>query len=315
MSLAANVPLALPPRHGDRSGYGEPRTEPAPFCPNATILRPSCKRRDCPFCGYRWVRSWKTSLRLNLEAYGGAVALVSITAPGEDRLPWDRERCRHREGTRCSGKRGCRVQDRALREWAETLVWRWAKLRQAARAAVIRAGHEPPLLLERTWEPQKRGVPHLHLVLGYGLPRERRAAQAFADELARLAPAYDFGHVDRGKREQDGTRRLQAITGSDAARYLSGYLLGRSKRKGSIRENLADPHLPRALLWLTPKLTAITKVTIRRLRYAYWTLAAMRHGGTRPNIFSRAERRAVALVVRQLAPRAPPLDIGAFLAT
>jgi hypothetical protein len=245
-----------------------------PFCPNATVWHPSCKRRDCPVCGPRWARNWRQCMEANLTALGRPVTMIAITPPGADRLPWDRSRCRHRPGVRCSGKRGCRVQDRALREWCDTLTLRWGWLRRAARQAVKRAGFEVPPILERVWEPQKRGTPHLHLVMPFGAAKEPAAVQRFAEELSRLAPDYDFGHVDRG-RLVEGERRLQPIAGAEAARYLAHYLTGRSRKKASIRDNIADPRLPRSLIWLAPRLTRITGCTMRRLRYVRWAFAGL----------------------------------------
>ena len=157
-----------------------------PECPNAQrwgASWSSCKRRSCPVCGPRWARNVATSMRVNFRAHPGAVVLVTITAPGEDRLPWDAVHCHHPRGGRCSGKRGCRVEQRAAREWSETLTWRWTKLRQAARLATIRACGEAPAILNRTWEPQKRGVPHAHLVLGAGTPAQLEAAACFVAAL------------------------------------------------------------------------------------------------------------------------------------
>lgn len=218
----------------------------------------TCKRRNCPRCGVNWARDWRRVMTVNLAAKHGSVVLVSITAPGEERLPWDEAHCSHRRPHRHRGPAGCRVQQRAAREWADTATWRWSKLRAAATLAARRAQKNEltgelgpaPALLERVWEPQKRGVPHLHLVLGFATGEERQAARVFVEELKRLAGEYDFGFVD-GK--------LEPITAEDAARYLSSYLTGRSAKKGSIRENIADPIMPRSLIWITPALTCIPR--------------------------------------------------------
>ena len=228
--------------------------------PCADVAGRSCKRRSCSYCGRRWARNWETVTRTNLADYGGPVALVSITAPGADVLPWACSR-EHQH----SGPKGCRVEAAAADEWAENAPANYRALRDAARAACKRAGFKPTLL-ERVWEPQKRGVPHLHLVLGLGSELEKIAAARFVDELARLAPDYLFGFVDR---------KLEPISAREASRYLAGYLTGRSKRKEGIRSNIADPRMPRSLIWLTPVLTRVTLVTMRRLRYARWYLAAL----------------------------------------
>lgn len=246
-------------------------------CPNGNVWNPSCKKRSCRVCGGRWARDVYTVLRSALEEFGGPVTVIAITPPGADRLPWDEEHCKHRGPHKHAGKRGCRVQQRELREWSETLTWRAQKLRKAAYQALKRAGGDlqPPLWLTRGWEPQRRGAGHLHVVLPYGTFAEKRAAQEYAKTLARLAPNYDFGHVDK---------HLKAWTGADAARYLASYLTGRSSKKGkqTIRQNISDPNLPSSLVWVTPKLTRRTMVTMRSLRRARHLWACRRDPQAEP---------------------------------
>lgn len=244
-------------------------------CPNGNVFQPSCKRRNCRVCGGRWGRDVYTVIRFNLEAFGKPVTVIAITPPGKERLPWDRDRCRrlklHGEHVDCEGGKGCRVQDRALREWSETLTWRAAKLRKAAYQAIRRSGLTggPPRWLERTYEPQRRGAAHLHIVLPYGSFQEKRLARAYVQQLKRLAPEYDFGNVD-GK--------LKAWQGREAARYLASYLTGRNSKKGksTMRANIADPNLPSSLFWVSPLLTRETLVTMRSLRRARHVWAARR---------------------------------------
>lgn len=291
------------------------------------VLR-TCKRRNCPRCGVHWARDWRRVMAINLAAKHGPVVLVSITAPGEERLPWDEAHCGHRRRHRHRGPSGCRVQQRAAREWADTATWRWARLRNAARLAAQRAGRNEatgelgaaPSLLERVWEPQKRGVPHLHLVLGFATGAERQAARAFVDELKRLAHDYDFGFVDG---------RLEPITAEDASRYLSSYLTGRnSKHKGSIRENVADPVMPRSLIWLTPALTSTstssriaamrerlrvargTGVTMRMLRKARHLWAARQGRATPPQWRTLVEAIDTVSVYLQAFQKRPPPDLA-----
>ena len=266
-----------------------PAPMPAPpadgKCPRVSAWKTSCKSRACPVCGPSWARNQRTKIGHNLEHYGGKVATIAITGPGADRLPWDEEWCKHRRssgGLRPhvhSGRRGCRVEQRALREWCSTLSLRWKWLRDAAQLATKRETGARVWIMERVWEPQKRGVPHLHLVVPYGTPEERSVADAFRRHLAELAPGNDFGRVQP---------RLQAISGEQAARYLANYLAGRTGKKNTIRENIADPRLPKTLLWETPVLSSVsTKPRMVRWRERYGlglgtgitmrTLRRMRH--------------------------------------
>jgi hypothetical protein len=242
-------------------------------------------------------------LEQNLDALGGPVATIAITGPGADRLPWDEYRCRLRRPHKHSGKRGCHVEEAPLSRWCETLSYRWQLLRQAARIATKRElGYAPPWIVARVWEPQKRGVPHLHLVVPYGTFAEKRAADVFRKHLARLVGEYDFGHV-QGK--------LAPIQGRDAARYVANYLGGRSGKKSSIRENIADERLPRSLLWLTPKLTRETLVTMRTLRRARHLWAHL-DGRCEPPVFAGyVDGLVTSVVFRKIYPqRAGPLSPG-----
>lgn len=269
-------PNIFPPASPGSTAVRERCPRPNPF--NGA----RCRRRGCPCCGPGWVRSWEAITKLNIGALGGEVMLITITAPGADRLPWSCGR-EHRH----SGARGCRVKDDYADQWAAHAPEQWKRLRDAARKAVKAAGlPTAALVLERVWEPQKRGVPHLHVVAGARTPVERMAAERFHFELHRLAPDYGFGeqlHVTK------------PMTAEAAARYLAGYLLGRSAKKGTIRDNLADERMKRySLIWITPAIGSIsdgermagwrerlglregTGLTMRRLRVARWYLATLK---------------------------------------
>lgn len=285
----------------------------------------TCKRRDCERCGPAWARDWFRNMATNLAAYGGPVVMLTITAPGEERLPWDEEHCAHRRRHRHRGPSGCRVQQRAAREWSDTLSWRWAKLRGAAQLATKRATGSSATILERAYEPQKRGVPHLHVVLGYKTPAEQAAAHVFVGHVKRLVGDYDFGFADgRGTKRGVASRpvredygvELRPMTGDSAAQYLASYLTGRAgraKKKSTIRDNIAAPVMPRSLLWLTPRLTtkeeAITsdgrptQVTMRMLRRARHLFAAAKGLCEAPKWQSAVDAAVTALVYRRAFAR------------
>src|SRR5438105_11100548 len=67
------------------------------------------------------------------------------------------------------------------------------------------------------------------------------------------------------------------MAAAGAARYLCGYLMGRSRKKGTVRDNLGDPRMPRLLVYVARSLTRETLVTMRRLRYVRWYFAALKH--------------------------------------
>jgi hypothetical protein len=282
-------------------------------CPDPNWTGANCKRRGCPHCGRGWVYSWEQNTRLNVGGNYGDVVLISLTAPGKDRLPWSCPYSHAHSGS----KYGCQVEAAAATAWAKAAPDNWRRLRDAARKAVGRAGFPiAHLVLERVWEPQKRGVPHLHVVAGARSELERQAAELFYDELLRRAPEYGFGsqvHVTKVMRAHE------------AARYLAGYLLGRSKHKGTIRDNLADKRMPFSLIWITPVLASLsssermaamrerlgvergTGVTMRRLRYARWYLAALRGKcHVYPELYGEEMLAVAGVVVLLERGNAPP---------
>jgi hypothetical protein len=268
--------------------------------PCADLAGRRCKRRGCRWCGPNWARAWGVVFRENLRHWGRRVVMLTLTPPGADRLPWDPRQCRGKRPHVCSGPRGCRVEDEAADAWSATLTKRWAALRQAVRVACRRRGHVP-VLLARAWEPQKRGVPHLHLVFGCSPGPEEEAARAFLEELKRLAPEYDFGWPND---------RFEPVHPDQVARYVVTYLTGRNpSRKSSIRENLSDPRMPRSLLWVAPVLTQATLVTMRRLRYARWVLAAIRNpSGCYPRLYGQLAVDVARVCARIDRRRGPPRD-------
>jgi hypothetical protein len=256
-------------------------------------------------------------LEHNLAATGGAVCTIAITAPGADVLPWDEHYCFVVKGCnpathRHNGKRGCRCEAQALNVWCETLSWRWTKLREAARLATKRAlkerwgeGFAPAWIMARVWEPQRRGAPHLHLVLPFETDRDRLAAWEFLAQLRRLGKGYGFGRIQ----QRDGKGPdLQPLDAAEAARYLASYLTGRTGKKSSIRENIADSRLPRSLLWLTPRLTRETLVTMRSLRRARHLWASLDGRCDSPVFTTWEDGLRTAVAFRQVYPqRAGPL--------
>jgi hypothetical protein len=93
---------------------------------------------------------------------------------------------------------------------------RFCKLR--ADRAVKRLGHEyKGGLLMYEWELQKRGVWHLHLVLGMETPVEQAWACEYVKAMRELAPSKLFGFVD--------AKPLRSLQPAEkAAGYLSKYL-------------------------------------------------------------------------------------------
>lgn len=200
---------------------------------------------------------------MNLVAYGGDVALVSVTGPS---LPWDRSRCSHpQDGRACSGKHGCRALPRYAMTWNRSAPRRWRELHRAA-AQIARRRHGRLSVLARCWEYQRRGVLHMHVVLGMGSACEMAAAHTYVQALDELRELHGFGYVDRGRR-RGGSRHLEVIEGVRAGRYLAKYLAPIAGAKLTLSETVLRRDVPPLVVWISPKLTTRTGCTMRFLRW------------------------------------------------
>jgi hypothetical protein len=204
-------------------------------------------------------------IRENLRAYGGLAAMCTLTAPGEAMgLVWDRSKCAHPAEERCDGRKGCRVVKGAAEAWnRHSRAW-WRDLnrvcKQRADRALRRLGHERKGgLLLYEWELQRRGVWHLHYVVGVETPVERVWAIEYVEAMRELAPTKGFGFVDaRPLRHPEPAARV--------ARYLSKYL-AKWKPDGSMEITETVTAAGRTLLnYVSRDLTGKSGVTMRALR-------------------------------------------------
>jgi len=199
----------------------------------------------------------RRKLFANFGHYDGQVALVTVTAPGQDVLGWDRSRCQHPGDETCSGSKGCVVDADALKLWNRTAPRRWRELHRKASQWVRRHHPDAYLMLGRVWEEQKRGALHVHVVVGYDMGLVRTAAIAYRDQLERLAPEHGFGYVGQ---------KLSSARGENAAAYVSSYFIAGSGRKATVRETVRSIHAPGHIVHVSTRLTRATGVTMRSLR-------------------------------------------------
>jgi hypothetical protein len=207
-------------------------------------------------------------LRANLHAGPDQVALVTITAPGADVLPWD----------------GDHVEATAAVIWNRTAAERWSKLNRACRERLRRADLKSPLL-SYVWQLQRRGVLHAHLVLDFGHDDDKAATYAYVQALRDLATEYGFGFIDF--RDRDGRAGRSSVM---PRRVAAGYLSRYAAKGGQLAEAAALPARarPRRLLYVSRRLTAVSLCTMRRLRsvrFLYWI-----RSGNSSVLFARAGR-------------------------
>ena len=116
-------------------------------------------------------------------------------------------------------------------------------------------------LLTRVWEPQARGAAHVHPVFALTEPDDARIAFLYFEQLARLAPMHGFGFVGTKKGSS-----VKTLSGERAAAYLASYFVRGAKEKATLQENARNPYMPHLLIWVSPKVTKLTGITMRNLR-------------------------------------------------
>lgn len=204
-------------------------------------------------------------IRENLRAYNGLAAMCTLTAPGEALgLVWDRSRCTHAPEKRCDGRKGCRVVKGAAESWNKhSRAW-WRELNRVCKMradrALRRLGHKGKGgLLLYEWELQRRGVWHLHFVLGVATAVESVWATEYVRAMRELAPAKGFGFVD--------AKPLQHPEPAErVARYLSKYL-AKWKPAETMEITETVTAAGRTLLsYVSRDLTRKSGVTMRALR-------------------------------------------------
>jgi hypothetical protein len=222
-----------------------------------------CRRRTCPGYAPLWAEDWRHLLmRCLLEL--DAVALVTVTAPGEDAgLIWDRSHCTHPPDERCGGPKGCRVLSEAAEAWNAQAESSWGKLHRVAAQVARRLCGPGSLVGAKVWETQERGVLHVHIVVPYATPVERARAKEYVAALESHSARHGFGWVSLRDRF-DGR-----YGGARAAGYCAKYI---GKAAGS-------EMAVRRPVYIGSFLTQAAGLTMRLLR---WRRYIFKRWGFRP---------------------------------
>ena len=131
----------------------------------------NCKKRTCPHCGNVWAGDVRVMLLQNLnDGYGGAVDMVTITAPGRESLP-------HVEG----GDGRPVVVAGAAEAWNLAAPKQWSQMWALSKRLLVRRGFQAPLLLSYVIAYQRRGVIHYHLALAADTPGRKSSNRWFVD--------------------------------------------------------------------------------------------------------------------------------------
>lgn len=219
----------------------------------------ACKARTCPICGALWGMDTRKKLLVNVQAYGGAVSLVTVTAPGRDLLPF-------REGTH-------EVERAIARRWNRQARAEWRRIHrkatQKAKRHARRHGFEWGVIA-RAWAFQRRGVLHLHVIVPMERAIDRICSQIYAEALASMAEAHGFGYVDRGRKTRAGTtwsrRLLEVVHQERAARYLAKYVAKHTEVGLELHATALHPDAPGQIVYVSRELVSRTGISMRYLR-------------------------------------------------
>jgi hypothetical protein len=239
--------------------------------------RAVCRRRDCESYAGVYLRDQAQKLKANLASWDYDLTIATVTAPGADVLPWDPTRCSLPPGHQHSGPNGCSVNPWQAGAYNAAVCQNLSRLTNAAQQQV-RRGHRGARVYVLGYSlEEKRGVWHVHLVLGYKTAKDRAALDTFTGYCAEHVTEYGFGSIfDAGKPGHYNGR---------SATYIAKYLRPDSAKGTFVPllrhcEQMAErnPETGRKPqlrpVYVSPMLTRQTGVTMRYLRFKRWVWKA-----------------------------------------
>ncbi|MFN8225066.1 MAG: hypothetical protein U0R50_17675 [Gaiellales bacterium] len=171
-------------------------------------------------------------------------------------------------------------------------------IRKLKRAGYrLEAGERWPNLLMTVTEDQKRGLPHLHGVLGHTNAIEKAYAKAFLDALPRAARHHGLGFTDR-------YRYVVLRQSKYEAGRLRGYItkLTRYLAKDASGREFLELHQGERIFYVAPWLTKLSGYTMTVARLCRRVWAARRGYCSMPTMTVEQE----VVVTRLLAPVSVP---------
>lgn len=136
----------------------------------------------------------------------------------------------------------------------------WQALRNDLRRSGI-------LVLVKVWEPQQRGVAHLHLIV----PLEHH--RAIVGWLRANGSDYGFGFADDGRGIKAGS------TASSAGAYVASYI-GTAGKVESVCDAISKGVIPSRSFFVSPRIA--DGCTMRYLRMKRRAWAVINHGAPVP---------------------------------
>ena len=266
----------------------------------------TCGRRWCNAVRPTWGRAMADVLQGALDAYcdlyGSEAKVLSFAMTCTARPGWwDTARCSHGSAVPCSGTIGCRVRREVEKRERDLWPTRKRAALNMARTEAIRVirkgglrparGDRWPDLLMSVTEDQKRGLPHLHGVLGHTTKVEKAFARAFLDALPRAARTHGLGFTDR-----------YGFVVQKQARYEAGRLrhyiakLARYLAKDADGAEFLKAHHGERIFYVAPWLSRLSGVTMTVARLCRRVWAARRGYCEMPVMTSGQEAQVLRLL-------------------
>jgi hypothetical protein len=254
----------------------------------------------------------QNGLNAYCELYGSEAKVLSFAMTCTARPGWwDTERCSHGPAVSCSGTIGCRVRPEIERRERELWPERKRAALNMARTEAIRRlrtlgfrlgqGERWPDLLMSVTEDQKRGLPHLHGVLGHTTKIEKAFAKAFLDALPRAAQDHDLGFTDRYRFVVQKQAKYEAGRLRHYITKLTRYLA-----KDTSGADFLRAHHGERIFYVAPWLTRLSGVTMTIARLCRRVWAARQGYCEMPAMTTDQETHVVRLLGPVVAaPNAP----------
>lgn len=192
-------------------------------------------------------------LRENLSVLRGAVALVTVTAPGVvETCPCCGQRVSERLGSR-----------REVEAWNRGAARSWRRLNAYLRRRMwVLYGVPPPRTVARVAQRQERGADHLHLVMLARTPDERERIRLWVELYRSCHVRYGLGFVDDPFRPRKNGRSMVFERAEVAGAYLGRYLAG-----GQLERLLVAGDRSWRPYWVSPVLMARSGWSLARCRW------------------------------------------------